>query len=231
MALLADNQNPDCLLPCWWGATPGKTRWRDIEPFLHSLAQRIYYPYPDKSVGAEVIMPLPESVAVINSSEYHATYGWDESGVIQGISIAPINVAGYDAKMMITLYGVPDEVWLKTFPYLLPGEVLPFHLLIVYQELGISFHYYVDATPIDEMVTVCFKAGIETERPDLYPSSPTIYAWIPGEYKEIDEISYVPWERYYSLEEKTDLTPQKLHEIFTSSDEAPCIDTPADLWR
>ena len=34
LSLLADNQNPDCLLPCWWGATPGQTRWQDLSSYL-----------------------------------------------------------------------------------------------------------------------------------------------------------------------------------------------------
>lgn len=231
IALLADNQNPDCLLPCWWGATPGQARWQDIEPFLNSLAREIHYSSSGTSFGAEIILPLPESVAVLNSSEYRAFYGWGESGVIHGIAVDSINISGYDPKTMMALYGDPDEVWLKTFSELLPGEVLPFQLIIVYQQKGISFRYYVDATVNGDMVTACFEPGVvELERPDLFPAGPRIYLWEPGQYKTIDEIANIPQETYFPLEEKTDLTPETLYEKFTNPNEQPCIDTPADLW-
>ncbi|MBX3060203.1 MAG: hypothetical protein KF770_27415 [Anaerolineae bacterium] len=227
LALLADNQNPDCLLPCWWGATPGQSLWQDIEPFLNSFS--LVRPRTIPS-AASVKLPLPEPVAVSNHS-YYIYYSWDEFGIIQVTDIDSMNVPGYDPQTMMTLYGVPDEVWLKTFSELLPGEVLPFQLIIVYQEKGISFRYYLDASGTDETVTACFEPGmVETERPDLFPVGPRIYLWAPGQHKTIDEIANIPGERYFPLEEKTDLTPQALYEKFTDPNEQPCIDTPADLW-
>jgi hypothetical protein len=226
LALLADNQNPDCLLPCWWGATPGQTLWHDIEPFLISFALEI----KANSSAALVYLPLHEAIEVPGFDGYVA-YSWNESGVIKEISLKPMNVSGYDPRTMMTLYGVPDEVWLKTFSELLPGEVLPFQLIIVYQEQGISFRYYVDASGTDTTVTACFEPGVvEIERPDLFPAGPRIYLWEPGQHKTIDEIANIPGERYFPLAEKTDLTPQTLYEKFTDPNEQPCIDTPADSW-
>lgn len=227
LSLLADNQNPDCLLPCWWGATPGQTRWQDIEPFLRSFATQIN----ETSIGASAKLPLPETVAV-PYFDYYVSYSWDELGIIRGLTVTPMNISGYDPATMMALYGIPDEVWLYTFSELLPGDVLPFRLLIVYQEKGISFRYYVNATGTYETITACFEPGaIETERPDIFPAGPIIRAWVPGEYKTVGEIVRIPGETYFPLEEKTDLTPATLHEKFTSLNESPCIDTPAELWR
>lgn len=226
LSLLADNQNPDCLLPCWWGATPGQTEWKDIEPFLNSFALKIRIA-PE---GASVELPLPESV-ILPGFDYNVVYIWNESQVIQEIDIDSINILGYDAKTMVTLYGVPDEVWLNTLDE--PREeVLPFQLIIVYQQQGISLRYYVDASTNGEIVTACFEPGfVELKNPDLFPASPRIYVWEPGQHKTIDEIANIPWEIYFPLAEKTDLTPQTLYEKFTNPDEQPCIDTLADLWR
>ena len=227
MSLLADNQNPDCLLPCWWGATPGQTHWQDIEPFLNSFAIKI----DEASIGASVKIPLPEPVALPGFG-YYVSYGWNNSGVVDEVYVDSMNIPGYDAKTMMTLYGVPDEVWLKTFPQILPGEVLPFQLIVVYQEQGISFRYYVNASTDGETVTACFEPGVvELERPELFPVGPRIYVWEPGQYKTIDEIANIPEETYFPLEEKSDLTPETLYEKFTNPSEQPCIDTPADLWR
>lgn len=226
LALLVDNQNPNCLLPCWWGATPGQTNWEDIAPFLNSFATKIR----KTPLGASVTLPLPAAVAV-SGFDYNVVYVWNESEVIHGIAMDSINISGYDAKTMVTLYGIPDEVWLRTINGPLQG-VLPFQLIVVYQQKGISFRYYVDATKTDDTVTACFEPDVvELERPDLFPAGPKIYVWELGEDKEIGEISPVPGEKYYTLETKTDLTPETLYEKFTNPNEQPCIDTPADLWR
>lgn len=230
LALLMDNQNPDCLLPCWWGATPGQTKWEDIAPFLNALAG-VDISSSGTFFGATVTLPLPESVIGTDSGDSYVFYGWDESGVIHGIDVDPINISGYDAKTMVTLYGVPDEVWLKTISMIREG-VLPFHLIIVYQEKGISFHYYLNATIVEETITACFEPGfVEMNRPDLFPASPRIYVWESGHFKSIEEISLIPMEVYFPLETKTDLTPELLFERFTNPNEQPCIETPADLWK
>ncbi|MCL4266742.1 MAG: hypothetical protein KJ069_26420 [Anaerolineae bacterium] len=227
LALLADNQNPECLLPCWWGATPGQTHWHDIEPFLKSFALEI----KANSSAALVYLPLHEAIEVPGFDGYVA-YSWNDSGVIKEISLKPMNISGYDPQTMMILHGVPDEVWLKTFPVVLPGEVLPFHLLLVYQEKGISLRYYVDAVKTGETITACFEPEVvEVERPDLFPAGPRIYLWEPGQQKTIDEIVSIPGETYFPLEGKSDLTPQTLFEMFTNPDELPCIDTPAEQWR
>ena len=226
LSLLEENQNPDCLLPCWWGATPGQTHWQDVDSFLNSFAIKV----ETTSIGASVTFPLPESIEV-PGFDYDIVYIWNESRVIQEIDIDAINIPGYDAKMMMTLYGVPNEIWLTTIDEPREG-VLPFQLIIVYQQKGISFRYYVNATKTGEIITACFESGfVELERPDLFPAGPRIYVWDPGPPKEIAEISPIPLERYYLLETKTDLTPETVHAKFTNPNEQPCIDTPADLWR
>ena len=224
MALLEDNQNPECLLPCWWGATPGITYWREIEPFLSTFSTTSLR---EKS---RVWIELPLSETVSESSRYTQLYAWDESGKIETIAIQSINIAGYDAKTMMTQYGVPDEVWLTTLSEPREG-VLPFHLIIVYQQQGISFRYYVEATRNGENVTACFKPGvIELKRPHLFPASPEMYLWESGKVKSIEEIVREPLLTIFPLQDKTDLTPETLHTRFTNPDEQPYIDTPADLW-
>lgn len=226
MKLLADTQDPNCLLPCWWGATPGQTQWQGIELFLSSFAVRIRV----TPLGASVEFPLPEPVKV-SGFDYNVVYIWNKAGVINEISIDSINISGYDPRSMMALYGVPDEVWLNTRDSPVQG-VLPFQLIVVYQQKGISFRYYVRATRTGDMVTACFEPGVvELERPDLFPVGPRIFLWTPGEYKTIGEISPIPWERYFSLESKTELTPQTLYEKFRNPNEPPCIETPAELWK
>lgn len=225
--LLAGNQNPDCLLPCWWGVVPGQTRWSDILPYLQSFSLQTY-PYPQDSLHI-IAYSIPSSVSYLE--ELHIGYTYNESDIVTSIDIPSINIGGYDAQTMMTLYGIPDQVWLTTIAEPREG-VLPFQLIIVYQQQGISFRYYVDATKSGDTITACFEPGVvEEERPDLFPAGPRIYVWEPGQTKTIQEISPIPLERYFPLETKTDLTPQTLYEKFINPEELPCIDTPADLWK
>ena len=175
------------------------------------------------------MFPVPESINY--RGKLNIGYKINASGIITDISVAAANTTGYDPRTMMTLYGVPDEVWLKTIDEPREG-VLPFQLIIVYQQQGISFRYYVDASTDGETVTACFDPGVvELERPDLFPAGPRIYVWVPGQHKTIDEIANIPQETYFPLEEKTDLTLETLYEKFTNPNEQPFIDTPADLWR
>lgn len=226
LSLLQDTQNPDCLLPCWWGAIPGQTQWQDWNPYLASFALTIDL-FPEYS-SFVAVFPVP--VSVNYRGKLNVGYTTNTSEVITDISIASINIEGYDPQTMMILYGIPDEVWLTTRSE--PREeVLPFQLIIIYQQQGISFRYYVDAERNGEFVTACFESGVvETERPDLFPTSPRIYLWEPGQTKTIEEISPIPLERYFLLETKTDLTPETLYNKFTNSNELPCIDTLAELW-
>jgi len=227
LSLLADNQNPDCLLPCWWGATPGQTRWRDIQSHLQSFSLQTYA-YPQDFLYV-IAFPIPSSISHLE--EFHIGYTIDELDIVTSIDVPSLNIEGYDPTTMMTLYGVPDEVWVKSLDEPREG-VLPFQLIIVYQQQGISFHYYVNAATDGQTVTACFEPGfVELENPDLFPASPIIYLWEPGQYKTIDEIARVPREIYFPLAEKSDLTPQSFYEKFINPDARPCIDTPADLWR
>jgi hypothetical protein len=227
LSLLADNQNPDCLLPCWWGATPGQTHWWDIQLYLQSFSLQTYV-YSEDSLYV-IAFPVPSNISDLE--EFHVGYTVNELDIITTIGIPRLNIEGYDPSTMMTIYGVPDEVWIKTLDA--PREeVLPFQLIIVYQQQGISFRYYTNASTDGETVTVCFEPGfVELEYPDLFPAAPRIYLWEPGQHKTIDEIANIPREIYFPLAEKSDLTPEMLYEKFTNPDEQPCIDTPVDLWR
>ncbi|MCA9934373.1 MAG: hypothetical protein KC415_10640 [Anaerolineales bacterium] len=226
MVLLADNQNPECLLPCWWGATPGITSWNEIEPFLSTFTSIDQ----STSVGVSLEAPLPEAVA-ISGFDYNQVYIWNEDGKIISITVDSINITGYDAKTMMTIYGMPDEVWIRTISSPREG-VLPFQLIIVYQQKGFSLHYYVDASIQDGVVTACFEPGfIETERPDLFPAGPRMYLWEAGVVKSIEDIVREPLATFFLLQDKTDLSPETLYLKFTNPNEQPCIDTPAEDWR
>ncbi len=178
----------------------------------------------------EWIENVPEFVIPNHLEDYTSLES--VTGIIRQIAVKSMNIPGYDPKTMMALYGVPDEVWMKTFDGDLPGDVLPFQVIMIYQDQGISFHYHVDASRNGELVTACFESGVvEMKRPDLFPAGPRILLWEPGQFKTVDEIVNIPDETYLPLDDVTDLTPDTFYEKFTNSSESPCIDTPTDFWK
>lgn len=225
LVLLADNKNPSCLLPCWWGVVPGQTKWGDVKPFLNSFALHIR----ENDKGALIDLPLPEPYAVPDYIHY-VSFNWNEEGVIQGLAVDSMNIMGYDPQTIFSLYGVPDEVWLNSLSSPREG-ILPFRFMIIYRKKGFSFHYQVNATIKDDLITACFVPNsIEQIRPELFPSGPRIYVWPPDGSKTIEQISGIPKDKYYQLELRTSLTVQTLYDKFMNLEEVPCLDTPAKLW-
>lgn len=225
MTFLEDTQISGCLLPCWWDAIPGITSWENAKLNLMTISTVVL----EKENRIWLNFPLPDTIS--ETSNFTQLYTWNELGIIDTIRIESINISGYDAKTMVGIFGIPDEVWVRTLdaPYL---GTLPFELVIVYQSQGFSLYYSVDATLNDDVVTACFEPGfVELSYPDLFPASPEIFIWANAETKTIDEIVQEPDAIFFSLEEKTDLTPETLYEKFANSSESPCIDTSSELWR
>lgn len=225
LSLLMNNNNLDCLLPCWWGVVPGKTSWPEAQAFWSSFAIQTYA-FPQDFLNV-VVFPITSDISPLE--ELHIGYIYDQNNTITDIAIPSLNISDYNPSTMLELYGVPDEVWLNTIEAPREG-VLPFQLIIVYQQKGISFRYYVDATQTGDNITACFESSIETKRADLFPAGPRIYLWEPSKQKSIQEITSTPLERYFPLENKTELTPQLFYEKFTDPSQLPCINTPADFW-
>jgi hypothetical protein len=111
--------NSDCELPCWWGITPGETRWQEVIRFLglrgtdsHEPGRRVHDimyvpldPYRPSDYGVRLII-----------TEY--------DGVVQFIEVRSEMFVGrisenfaqdwhrYSLDQVLTQYGAPSQVYI-----------------------------------------------------------------------------------------------------------------------
>jgi hypothetical protein len=101
--------NANCQLPCWWGITPGQTKWADAQRILFPLSRRI-----DSTTNKDneeiVFLRFPISSNDTTGIEHVYTIKGD---VVQAIQIRLNDLSPFsEPKDILREFGVPDEVYL-----------------------------------------------------------------------------------------------------------------------
>ncbi|MBM3153515.1 MAG: hypothetical protein FJZ96_15130 [Chloroflexi bacterium] len=132
--------NDGCLLPCWWGITPGFSKWLNVRSIIEPLASDVDYVeavVPDRFVVYISIFELPDSIT--------RSYIDIRIVVDQG-TVVKISVHGFEGSptwrlpAMLEDYGPPDEVWLHTYRSYRDINP-PMDVLLFYQNRGILARY------------------------------------------------------------------------------------------
>jgi hypothetical protein len=149
MVLNLLKNNADCVLPCWWGITPGKTLWQNAYHFLSSFAERIDQGSINASTIFEVYNTIPgyrDSIA----SSYIMT-----DGIVEKISVLPRGTElRYQLYQVLTEYGMPDDV------LLFMSDVSPagspwFYFYIFYVEKGFTVIFNGEAQLDNNIFQIC----------------------------------------------------------------------------
>jgi len=223
-ALLLDllQNNAGCRLPCWWGFTPGRTSWQVAESYLSTFAFAI-------KRGSSVERPLysiyfivPEEIFPVALIHNYKVI----DGNIQRIEVIPGSVPTYNLSAFLSTYGMPSEVWLRTYDRAREGD-LPFDTVLFYPEQGILARYDSQANALGEQIRGCPQ-----QKPALVLS-----LWSPETQLTFDEatsqtidIRNEDWWPYRPLQEATGIDVMTFYETFKKADNTRCLETPADLW-
>lgn len=146
-------KNAGCALPCWWGITPGTTTIADIqailEPFLGLAISKVRYEFSD-SGGHLLMRPLPNGLKVgiqylardgIVSMIYISTEVINDAGsIIYGDTEYVKIMSSYTLEGIMSKYGKPDRVMIRSFSYLTAYNQ-PTRVLLYYPEKGIVAQY------------------------------------------------------------------------------------------
>ena len=105
--------NLDCMLPCWWGITPGETTWQEVWRQLSSLDPDPYI--SDISSTSQFVIPISEK----SSPSYSVDIRLDITDTI----VQVINTYTYKIEppfinrldKFLNNYGMPTEVWIHTY--------------------------------------------------------------------------------------------------------------------
>lgn len=217
--------NAGCKLPCWWGFTPGKTAWEDARRFLDTFALRIVENGSKDDFFSDVKLNFPEPLQVADPVHIYHVVG----GMIEFIEIMDVGeVPSYNLSAVLSKYGPPGSIWLKTWPreYM---EELPFQMVLFYPHLGIMVFYSVQAEEIDGQIRACFL--------DLSPGPMEL--WSPERQLDLMDLqesinvtlSFIEtYEPYQLLEDSTDMTVNDFYEVFKNSATVSCLETPAEFW-
>lgn len=190
--------NAGCRLPCWWGFTPGKTTWQTAQAFFASLGKiPAEYRAPDM-LNYTVTSHIPQHY--IDSGQVYII----RDGLIEAIWVGASTVRNretvygdkqfakdwqrYFLPQLLTTYGQPTGVLLRTFRGVPGGGWIPFNLLLFYPQQGILVRYYGPTERKGERIRVC------PQQTDI-----TLWLWSPEQKMTIEDIAR--WgQRYWQLD-------------------------------
>lgn len=217
--------NGGCELPCWWGVIPGQASWKELKPFLQSLSLEIYRPGDEQTTRSQQkFYEVYVRRDLMPTTPFWSLYEV-RNGIIEGIEIASIKPQYFPLSQLLTVYGRPDEVWLVTYANT-PDGSHPFRMTLVYSERGFVVSYELeDIAERENKLVACLA---QPDRISLWLVSPE--RKITFADARVSTLQVSEEENYRTLAEATDLTIETFYEIFGSSDNTHCLETPGTLW-
>ncbi|MBN2007508.1 MAG: hypothetical protein JXA21_29450 [Anaerolineae bacterium] len=217
-----------CSLPCWWGVTPGETKWINVRDFLASLGKEWdNYRYSNGRVdhGTRSFDVKDGKIFFYNIRHTFV----EQDGIVQSIEInsechAPTcdvfleDWQPYSYHQVVQKYGKPSHVFIQFVPPMEMGAVAYYEFTLVYEDFGFYVHYL--GTAVVDSPVIKFCTGFtEVTTIRLFLQSPQ------------SETSIV--ERFgdtHQLEEVTELTVDDLYNALMKPSEKLCIESTLNKW-
>jgi len=143
------------------------------------------------------------------------------SGIIEMMVADPGNSWHYTLPQLLTTYGRPTEVWLKTFRTSREGS-LPFFLMLFYPQRGILAMYVSEGRARDKQIQSCPRQ-----------EGAVLWLWSPERQVTLEDISPTgvgEAQSYRRLEDATRMDLETFYQTFKEPNNATCLETAADLW-
>lgn len=228
--------NENCRLPCIWKIIPGESSWVDLGNHL-------------RIQGVESII----SISLENGDLLHGPGGFnlqnkhiinsfsfvEHDGVVTKIHLESDGYASpeyfqgqwseYSPKQIMSLYGKPSRVWLKTRSKTM-GNRHGYELWLVYDDYGFIIQYNGFLEEMGKVFRICprFENGMDIMWLQIHIRA-------PGELAPLEEmgglVSPQPQAGKKSIEDATGLSVDDFYEIFHQNQEPACFDTPSDIWE
>lgn len=210
--------NNDCLLPCWWGITPGETLWEEAFDFLYPFVLHIdnisdedlesdiqVYSVPYTIPGILVINDVPGAI--------FSTY-FVKQGVVDSIEVWAIgNKTDYTIPRILQTYGQPEEVLIDFVePKWDSNNERLLYLNMIFDKSGIYLSYYALAHKSENILNICF----DTE--------PWMLLWSIDPYQsEENPFGESALEGKLLLDQVTTMSNEAFYNYMITSSE-PCIE-------
>ncbi len=227
--------NNGCELPCWWGITPGETRWEDAERLLLYLRFRVSLPDRVKLIN-HFSMFEGENIPILFIGFVELESGVIDAMIVQtggGIIISRSfqeDWARYDPAKIIARYGVPSRVIVRSAS-LVPEPPVPitkpYSIYFFYDELGFYIRYDGEVA-FKSVYRFCPSFGPGGNLKDQIEIA---ISQINGT-NSLDELTsgMLIYPKFHkALEDITDLSVEEFAELY-SGNEPVCFETPRDIW-
>lgn len=218
--------NAGCDLPCWWGLVPGETKWSTAQNFLATFATRIGQTRTPDGFRYTVYLRVgvQEHPARRLVQDYVA-----ENDVIKsiGVELGATTRKGYSLSQVLSKYGRPSEVRIRTFSSS-RDNTLPFYIVLFYQDKGIMVSYLDNAERAGDTIVGC-------PQNEDYP--PLLWLSSPGETTSFLEVAarapnfgVEESEAYFPLSQVSELDLDSFYQTYVNTGGTSCLTTPAAQW-
>jgi hypothetical protein len=234
--------NEGCLLPCWWGLTPGESSQKDAQSLLETMETDFSrFNFYDNVSGASwfiksdgllldlivsfihdrVLVDVVESFRITMEVKRELSEGGFET-----VWENPLNeryLQAYMLPQILSVYGQPKEVFIfanEGWRY--------FNLVLDYSNRGFAIWYSAPLESSSDKYIGCMSKTFIR----LYLWAPEFsYTWAEGvagtgDKSEIDALN----RDFRPLEEVTSTTLEEFYDTFMTTDHIGCIETPRGLW-
>jgi hypothetical protein len=222
--LLETNNN--CELPCWWGITPGKTKWDDASNILTPISLKIYLDFPRRqkeSITVNVIPPVETQYGSYLAQEYFV-----ENDIVTEIILwYNFDLAKFTYfKPFIREYGPPDQIDIHGYgePQL---DTWPFLIALFYPQQGMLLEYSGSPVIQGDNLTICWGE-------EHFPAA--IHLWVPRPdltFEDVIAKYYAPSSTdlpsYKSINDVV-INPDHFFDGLNDLQQELCLETPQAVW-
>jgi len=225
--------NGGCDLPCWWGITPGETRW---DTAVQTFMQRKVWMGETGNLAlhyeSEVYQGRPWYTKLMEAQLWH------EEGIIHGFDIQNTRYAPLDENFttlwqyyalqpILARYGVPSQVYFDLTlgsPCVGAGNFPHYKMWVMYEEQGFAIRYSGLLVHEYETWHVCPLFGQTRDIRIQAQSLLSGATWIDP-FAEVYDIGG-EFSTYGTLSELSDMTLDAFYEAFRRPDPQTCVMIP-----
>ena len=221
--------NGGCKLPCWWGITPNKTTWAEalhfLSPFVSAMKQG---PANRVSQNGKVYTYTEINVYYLTPDEEESVIWFTiRDEVVLSIGVfPPATEYKYQLHQILSLLGMPKQVYIVAGPIYLKPEFSPVTLVLDYSNIGVVVSYQYVPFVTGENLLVCPQpVGARLGLDD-----PTISSTY--QYTIEQNVERLGGNRGSGrkIEEATNMTPEIFYYTFIDPASTTCLETPVNLW-
>lgn len=216
--------NAGCQFPCWWGFVPGETSWLDVERTVTPLALQIYLSKSNNNpiqVGYVKFL-VPKEVWETAIDHIYTI----RSGIVDAIEIEVVNVEWYTLSKLLSTYGKPTEIWLRTYNKAREND-LPFDTLLFYADRQMIMRFYSQGNQQGVLIQGC---------PQQHPVAMLFFWSGNNNWNFLEATAHTvnlkneEWWPYLPLQDVTQMTIDEFYAIFSNSQNSKCIETSSEYW-